>query len=200
MDLHFDPDKTLNDAFEQHYDSLYRYCLSCLDGDEEAAMDAVGNIFTTARAKAEKLSRIRDIRRWLFTVARNSVRNVQRKRQTYRRRFILFDPGSFDFSGSSAETLVPFWEKRVLEAMTCFDTYDPDPEQTDEQIAELKSRFLSGLSAEERELFTSRYDERASLDELSMRYGISKDAVRMRIARITMKLADRIKIYFDETR
>ena len=200
MENRFDPEKVLNEAFEQHYRSLFSYCISCLDGDEQAAMDAVGTVFSIARSKADGLDRIRDIRRWLFTIARNTVRNVQRKRRTYRRRFVLFDPAGFDFSGRNTDSLVPAWEKRVLDAMTCYDSYRLEPEPSEELLAELKSFFLAGLSEEERKLFTSRYDEGVSLDELSKRYGISKDAVTMRIARITMKLTERIKIYFENYR
>ena len=70
----------------------------------------------------------------------------------------------------------------------------------DDRIDALKEVFLNTLSEEERVLFLSRYEEKASLDELSARLGISKDAVRMRIARISAKLTARIKIYFDKDR
>ena len=46
----------------------------------------------------------------------------------------------------------------------------------------------------------ARFQEGVSPDELSKRLGISKDAVRMRIARISIKLIERTRIYFNNDR
>lgn len=191
-----DVDLRINEAFEQHYKLLFRYCLSNLEGDEQAAMDAVDTVFTIARAKAESLDAVTDIKRWLLVTAKNTVKNIKRKQRRYSRRFILFDPADLNAKSFSKNTRLTWWEKRVLSSWTAEDAGFDGGELSDKELAELKTRFLDTLSPEERELFCSRYEQGISTAELAVRYGRTQDAVRLRLSRISIKLTERIRAYF----
>ena len=195
-----DNDKIIENAFEQHYNFLFRYCLSNLEGDEQAAMDAVDTVFMIVKGKSDSLDTIRDMKRWPFTIAKNTVKNIKKKQKRYRRRFILFDPESVNSSSFIEGTQIPWWEKHVFSSWTFEEIGFDDAEMTDEEIEKLKVMFLQTLSDEERTLFCSHYDEGISTRELSERYGKSQAAIRMRLSRISMKLIEKIRIYFQNER
>ena len=200
-----DTETTVNIAFERNYDTLFRYCLACLDGDEQAAMDAVDNVFFIAKEKAEDFDAVSDKKRWLFRTAKNVVRNIQRKRRSYRSRVILLEPARFSHQNFADGTPLPAWEKRLASIFSAEDealemgelSQKGRRELSDEQLEGIKELLLQSLSEDERELIIARYSRGVSTAELSQRLGISKDAVRMRIARASMKLIEKAKIYFE---
>ena len=187
----------IDEAFEQHYKLLFAYCLSNLEGDEQAAMDVVDTVFTVARAKADSLGAVGDMKRWLMAAAKNTVKNVKRKRGRYRRRFLLFDPTSLASDGFSKGTQLTWWEKRVLSSWAAEDAGFEGMQLSDNEIDALKTRFLAELSEGDRELFCSRYEQGVSTAELAERYGKTQDAVRIRLSRISIKLTERIRAYFE---
>lgn len=195
-----DAEKTIELAFEQHYDALFRYCLACLDGDEQAAMDAVENVFIITKEKAEVFEAVKDSKRWLFTTARNTVRNIQRSRRSYRRRYVLFEPAVLSASRFGDGTPLKAWEKKLASVFSAEDEALAETEIPDEEIESIKELLLESLNEDERRLVIARFQEGVSTDELSKRLGISKDAVCMRIARISIKLTERIEIYFENQR
>ena len=194
-----DENSLINDIFEQNYSWLFNYCLANLEGDEQAAMDAVDTVFIIVNSKSDILESVKDIRSWLFTIAKNTVRNTQRKRKRYEHRNLLFDPWSIDPNSYTSGTPASWWERKAVAALAKEDEID-DIDFSDDEIDYLKDQFLYTLSAKERELFCSHYDDGITLSELSESYGISKDAIRMRLSRISMKLTERIKIYFENQR
>ena len=195
-----DPESILKEAFEQYYDYLFKYCLACLNGDEQAAMDAVGNVFIIAKSKSGSLETIKDMKLWLRSLAYNSVRSIRRKNRRYYKRFILFDPGTMEAGDYVDDVKISWWEKNVLSSRTFDEAELDDAKLSDEEIQDLKSAFLNALSDEERILFCSHYEEGASTKELAARYGKSQDAIRMHLLRISIKLVERIKIYFQNER
>lgn len=195
-----DKDTIIENAFEQHYNAIFRYCLSNLEGDEQAAMDAVDTVFMIVKGKADSLDTIRDMKRWLFTIAKNTVKNIRKKQKRYRRRFILFDTRNVNSDSIIEGTQIPWWEKHVFSSWTFEEIGFDDAEMTDEEIERLKVMFLQTLSDEERTLFCSHYDEGISTRELAERYGKSQAAIRMRLSRISMKLMEKIRIYFRDER
>ncbi|MBQ1736242.1 MAG: sigma-70 family RNA polymerase sigma factor [Lachnospiraceae bacterium] len=195
-----DSDTRINEAFERYYKVLFNFCLTKLEGDEQAAMDAIDTVFMIAKSKADGLDGIKDIKQWLFSTARNTVMNIRRVQGRYHRRFIPFDPGSFNTDNYGDGTKIQWWLHKVFSSWSTQEMEFCDQELTDEEIAELKNKFLQTLNGEERELFCSRYDDGVSTKELAERYGKTQDAIRIRLSRISMKLTERIKIYFENER
>lgn len=194
------PESILKEAFEQYYNYLFKYCLACLNGDEQAAMDAVGNVFFIAKSKSESIDKIKDMKLWLRSLAHNSVRSIRRRNRRYYRRFILFDPVTMEACNYVDDAKISWWEKNVLSSWTIDEVELDGAEISDEDIQDLKIAFLNTLPDEERILFCSHYEEGASTKELAARYGKSQDAVRMQLSRISIKLIERIKIYFRNER
>jgi len=92
------PDTSLVDQFrvvyEDHYDDLWRYCLRRA-GSVSDAEDVLSETFTVAWRKFEDAPTGHDVRPWLFTIARNHLRNSWRKskrRRTLTSRVISEDP------------------------------------------------------------------------------------------------------------
>ena len=190
----------INEAFEQNYKGLFGYCMANLDGDEQAAMDAVDTVFMIAGKKADELDKVRDVKLWLMGFAKNTVRNIRRTQKRYKNRFLLFDPISASSEGIAKGTALTWWEKRAYSLMVIEQELPGERRMTEEELGELKEKMLNTLSDEERELFRSRYDDGISTKELAARYGKTQDAVRAKLTRISVKLIDRIKIYFENQR
>lgn len=195
-----DPELQLNEAFERYYGRLFAYCLANLEGDEQAAMDAVDTVFLTAKSKAADMSTVKDPELWLTAIAKNVVRNIRKTEKRYKYRYLLFDPLSVSIEDQTRGTNLSWWEKRAFSLLTVEDELIGERKMSEEELGELKERLLGTLSGEERELFCSRYDDGASTKQLAARMGISQDAVRARLTRISVKLVDRIKIYFQNQR
>ena len=195
-----DVNSQINEAFERYYQYLYRYCLSRLDGDEQAAMDAVDSVFLIVKGKADSLDEIKDMKHWLITIAQNTIKNIRRKQKRYRSRFLLFDTGCFGAEDFVKSSHIMWWEKKVFSSWTTEEYRFNSRDMSDEEINELKGKFLKTLSDEDRELFCSHYEDGLSTRELAAKYGKSQDAIRMRLSRISMKLMERIKIYFQNER
>ena len=190
----------INEAFEQNYKGLFGYCMANLDGDEQAAMDAVDTVFMIAGKKADELDKVRDVKLWLMGFAKNTVRNIRRTQKRYKNRFLLFDPISASSECLAKGTALTWWEKRAYSLMVIEQELPGERRMTEEELGELKEKMLNTLSDEERELFRSRYDDGISTKELAARYGKTQDAVRAKLTRISVKLIDRIKIYFENQR
>ncbi|MBQ3939128.1 MAG: RNA polymerase sigma factor [Clostridia bacterium] len=195
-----DPELQLNEAFERYYGRLFAYCLANLEGDEHAAMDAVDTVFLTAKSKAADMSTVKDPELWLTAIAKNVVRNIRKTEKRYKYRYLLFDPLSVSIEDQTRGTNLSWWEKRAFSLLTVEDELIGERKMSEEELGELKERLLGTLSGEERELFCSRYDDGVSTKQLAARMGISQDAVRARLTRISVKLVDRIKIYFQNQR
>ena len=193
-------DTRINEAFEQYYKGLFNYCFSSLEGDEQSAMDAVDTVFMIAKSKTDGLDEVKDIKKWLFAIAKNAVRNICRKQRRYNHRFILFDPATIDPENYTGGTKIQWWVNRAFSSWQAEEIELDSREMTDEEITALKSKLLQTLSDDERALFCLRYDEGVSTKELAERYGKTLDAIRMRLSRISMKLTERIKIYFENER
>lgn len=192
----------IDSVFERHYDALFKYCLSKLDGDEQAAQDAVDAVYIAALRRDDELVSHSDPRGWLYGTAYNTVKNIRKTRARYVKRHLLFDPSLFSFFGADdrMDRSVPKWEREVRAAWSFEDKLFSEAEPDDGEILRIKEQILGCLTPEERELFRAYYDEKADLTELAERYSLSKQAVCMRIKRISAKVANRLKIYFQEVR
>lgn len=195
-----DSDSIINNAFEQNYQTIFNYCLVNLDGDDQAAMDAVENVFIIAKGKSDTIETIRDVKHWLMSIAKNTVKNIRKKNKRYHNRFILFDPGAIEASKFVEDAAVSWWERSVLSSWSFEEVGLAGKEMSDDDIANLKSKILDTLSDDERKLHCSHYEEGVSIKDLAAQYGKSLDAIRMRLSRISIKLVERIKIYFENER
>ncbi len=179
-----DPEGYLELLFAENYDRLFRYCMVKLDSDKQAAADCVGDVFLLAKSRAEELAAHPDPVGFLYKAASNYARNAAKKKRRRRRKLVSLDrmlesAGFSDgFPGADAAKLIG--------PLSAESRSGAPPEEED--AAELRGKLLADLRYEERTIFEMYYDEALSADEIAKRLGISKDAVRMRLFRVSDKL------------
>lgn len=183
----------INELFEKHYPRLLTYCTVRLKNDEQLGCDAADSVFFIASQKKERLEQHPDPEGWLFKTANNVIRDVRKKQRRTRKRYFTLDPSVLSATVDSFERGIRL-EGVLSEEADHADELDITV--TDDEIEDIKEVILSSLRPEERELYELRFKKRLSVNELSSRYGISPAAVKMRLARIKLKITDKTKIYF----
>lgn len=78
--------------FARHGASVHRYALRMLDGDHQAAEDAVQEAFTKAWLRIESFQHRSSLRTWLFKITSNECRDVRRRRRPIAVDDRLFSP------------------------------------------------------------------------------------------------------------
>lgn len=160
--------------YEQYFGLVYKYCLSKLRHDEDAADETAHAVFDSAAESWEKLREHPNILGWLMLTAKNLIRRRWR------------DGGRDKLRSIPLELIVSVPDPR--------DPFD-SVELSDKDIAGITEQVLSGLSPAEREIYELFYRSNLPYPDIAEKLGISEAAVRARLARVKAKLMKRI-IYF----
>ncbi len=167
----------LEELFKMNYDRLFRYCMVKLDSDKQAAADCVGDVFLIAKKKAELLMQHPDPVGFLNKAALNCCRNHAKYRRRRLRRFVSLDAfmDRIGFSGEPGALPPP-------------DPLADRPRLSPEELEKLRAEVLSELTNEERELYLMHYEEGLGFDAVGEKLGVSPNAARMRIFRLSDRL------------
>lgn len=178
---------TLNEIAEREYGALYKYCLKRSGGDEQLAGECAAEAFL----RAERLGDPPDhpnIAGWLRRTARNVIHEKLRERKEYAKRNVsledLAERGEAPFFG----------RERVFIA----ELFESENDLDDEDIVRIKEEILGELPPGDRELIELFYEQKLSLGEIAERLGRSKDAVRVKLSRLTDKVTESVRRYFEE--
>ena len=145
-----------------HFDSVARYCLRRLP--EHSAQDAVSEVFLAAWRRFDSMPQGEDSLPWLYGVAKNVVRNIDRSQRRTTRLSAKIDA-----------------EPRYLEP-------SPDIQVIqNEQDAELVAA-LESLKPDDREVLRLRSYEGLSLKQISIAVGCSEEAAKKRVSRALTRL------------
>lgn len=141
-------------------------------GLDDAADDLLQEVFLTAMDKCGSLVSHPDIRRWLFATASNKAMNYGCKRANEKRRTVwTVEPDDTEqIPDPSAEIAL---ERILDEEIDCEDVI---------------RRVKDSLTKPEQLLYAQAYEANESPAELSMAYGISEAAMRMRISRLRKRI------------
>ena len=179
--------KTLNEIAEREYDALYKYCLKRSGGDEQLAGECAAEAFL----RAERLGDPPDhpnIAGWLRRTAGNVIHEKLRERKEYAKRNVsledLAERGEAPFFG----------RERVFIA----ELFESENDLDDEDIVRIKEEILGELPPGDRELIELFYEQKLSLGEIAERLGRSKDAVRVKLSRLTDKVTEMVRRYFEK--
>jgi len=153
--------------YETHVDDLGAYCRRRLGADE--AEDALADVFAVAWRRREDVPLGHEARLWLYGVARNVVRNSQRKARRRRRLNARLIGSSDPPESGPAETLITM------------------SEHEDVLVA------LVGLKPSDQELLRLRAWEELSRDDIARVLGISVAAVDMRLHRAIARMSRALK-------
>ena len=99
-------DMALEEVYDLHAPSLFRYALA-LTGRRDDAEDAVQDVFLRLVRESVRLSKIRDMRSYLFTAVRNSVYSILRRRKSLsdKERAIIRETDILDESNLTIEVI-----------------------------------------------------------------------------------------------
>ncbi len=156
------PIQRFREVFGANFDVVQAYCLRRLPPDEAA--DAVSEVFLVAWRRVEEIPEDTDARLWLFGVARNVVRNLDR---TSRRRF------------------------RTVTRLGGLATPPPTDPETQVLVAAEHRQVLDAfrrLSSDEQEVLHLRLWEELSVAESATVLGCSAKAASKRYQRALSRL------------
>lgn len=181
--------KSLSEIAEQQYDSLYKYCLKKTGGDEQMAGECAAEAFLRAKKLGDP-PRHPNISGWLRRTAANIVHEKLREKKKYEKRNVSLERLIDEDIGS----LAPFL-KRECDFMD--ELFASSAEPTNDDILKMKREILEMLSPSDRELMVLAYEKKLSPREIAELTGKSKDAVRVKLARLTDKVTVMVRNCFD---
>ena len=167
-------DEFIRDLYEQYFDVIKKYCLSKLRFDEDAAADCAHAVFDKAAEAYEKLKDHPNVLGWLMITAKHLLHKKWRK-------------STRDSSRSIPLELVT----AIPDGRDPFDAVELD----DNDIARITEAVLSVLDERETEFYTLCFKQGLPFPEIAERMGVTEKAARAKLARIKLKLKQRI-IYF----
>lgn len=167
-------DDFVRELYERHYQTVYAYVLPKLGFREDAAADCAHAVFDEAGDKYEKLKDHPNVLGWLMVTAKHKLHKAWRK--------------------STRDTA-----RNIPLEIACAIPDNRDPfdavELSDGEIKAITEEVLSGLSENEFEIYRMYFVENDSFEKIARKLGVSEKAVRARLARVKVKLKNRI-IYF----
>lgn len=163
-------EKQVNKLFEECYHEyrvkLFNYCLARLSGNREEADDCVQESFTLFYKKLKAGEEFEHPRAFLYRTAENFVKRQKEKNAKTLMRNVPIDDVEI-----GAET--EFFQR--LEEIDF------------EAFAE---RLISCLSEKEKEIYSLRYIEKMSVEEMAERSGVSRPAMSMKLMRLRNKIKE----------
>ena len=170
----------LNQIAEKHYEQILAYCLKKTSGDRQMAEDCA--VETFVRAQNARIAKAHpNAVGWLYKTARNVVHEKQREKKKYEKHNVSLER----LVDEDIASLAPFLSR---ESDYLDELFAPDPGRDDEEIMRSKREILGTLPASDRELIALAYEKKLPLGEIARLTGRSKDAVRVKLARLTDKV------------
>lgn len=165
-------EKQVNKLFEECYAEyrikLFNYCLARLSGSREEADDCVQETFTLFYKKLKSGEEFEKPRAFLYRTADNFVSRQREKNAKDLKRNVSIDEIEI---GTETE----FFQK--LEEID-FDAFAKE--------------LLSLLSEKEKEIYSQRYVQKMSVEEMAERSGISRPAMSMKLMRLRNKIKETV--------
>lgn len=166
----------LRELYERYFGVINKYCLPKLGFDENAAADCAHAVFDKAGEQYEKLKDHPNILGWLTVTAKYLVH----KRWTKDTR-------------SAARSIPLELAAAIPDQRDPFDAV----ELSEKEIRRITAQVLSELDAKERELYELCFVKNLPFAKIAESTGMTEKAARAKLARIKLKLKQRI-IYFLE--
>lgn len=146
------------ELYQRHYSRLYHYCYTIVHNAEEAA-DLVQDTFAKAAEKIQHLKNPALFTSWLFRIAHNRCIDKAKYRQKHH---TVSPEGSFQFADIEFDLEAALAKEDAIDRITL---------------------LMEELSPEARTILLAKYCEGRSIHELTILWGISESAVKMRLAR-----------------
>jgi RNA polymerase sigma-70 factor (ECF subfamily) len=151
--------------YDRYFDRVFGY-IRLRIGDRPTSEDVTSQVFVTALAKIDRFRGRGPFAAWLFRIARNAVRNEQRRRRPV----------------GDADSL-----------LASLPAADPDPADVAlarERLVRLHAA-VAGLGRDEQHLLALRHGAGMSFEEIATSLGIKPGAARVRMHRVIEQLRRR---------
>ena len=157
------------DLYRKYYAPVYKYCLVRLSFDRDQAADAADNVFMTLYEKRDRVDPGERIGMWLYRAADNYIKKEYLKNKRY---YAMIDD-SIDPGDPENEGLAP-----------AFDRYFRDDTPEEDMIRKVGE----SIPEEYRELFSLRYVEKKTLEEMVKQLGVPYSTLRRRMAKTDLEV------------
>ena len=164
-------DEFIRELYEKYFDTVKKYCLPKLGFDEEAAADCAHAVFDKAGEKYEKLKSHPNVLGWLMVTAKHLVKKSWSKGTREASRRVTLELAA-----------------RLPDPRDPFDAV----EMSEADIKRITAEVLSGLDPREREFYELCFVKNLPFAEIAERTGVTEKAARAKLARIKLKLKQRI--------
>lgn len=165
-----------NQFFNEYFAKLFRFALSRLNGDEEAAKDVVQRSFTKAISKLESYRGESRLFTWLCTICRNESIDWLRKQGRDRDRFIPIEDNP-DI-------------QLVVDTFRADAGDEPDARLEREQALKLIQVALDTLPANYGNALEWKYVDGRSVAEIARRLEVGPEAAQSLLARARRAFAE----------
>ncbi len=167
MSVPLQKQEILSQAYHDHADALFRYCLVKLSS-RERALDAVQEVFVRVWQYLLEEKDITHMKSFLFTTAYRLIVDGYRKKK-YESLDVLIEDG-FDIDDGNDLPLLSVDAERALKALHTLDSEDKDI---------MLFRFVSGMGPKE-------------ISEIT---GLSENVISVRVHRALEKLRNTLNIH-----
>ncbi len=158
-------EQTFNELYEANADSIFRMCLF-KTSDREVALDLSQDIFTRMWAYLVKGNEVENLRAFLFTIARNRIKDYYKKKKT-----ITLTKAGID----GVEEFIP-------DSVVTSDRAE---------IVEL-IELIQNLPSQHAELIQLRYIEGLPIEEIALIYNVRPNTLAVKIHRILHSIREQI--------
>ncbi len=169
-------DKLLRMAYVSYYEASYYYCVARTKHARGSEEDSVQNAFLVYYKKLLSGENIINVKAFLYRTCENMCRKADTK-------FLRDAKRSVDLENV---TDIPAKETDVFALELDYDA--------------LKEELVGMLSEEEQTLFTLKYEQKKTLEEIAKQLGISPNAAALRTSRLRKKIKTLIPITIDKYR
>lgn len=160
--------------YEKYFETVKKYCLPKLRFDEAAAADCAHSVFDEAYAQAEKLQQHPNPLGWLMQTAKHKLHKRWRSETRETARNV-----PLELAAALPDSRDPFDAVELPES----------------EIRRITAAVLSGLDEKERQYYELCFVRSLPFAQIAREMGVSEKAARAKLARIKLKLKQRI-IYF----
>ena len=162
--MHTQHAQELKECFTNYADSLYRFCLFRLHGDEMVASDLVQESFYRAGVELAKWREIQNLKSFIFRIAMNLIIDLSRK--------VKVD--ALDESEDAYPETVFSPEKQAFAQIELERMYE----------------VLDRIDPDDRNLFLLRYTEEIAPKEIASMLGLNINALTVRLHRLKNTIAE----------
>lgn len=163
----------MDEWYDEYFDLMFRYAMTKLNNDEDAAVQCTHAVFDSALENIETLKNHDNISGWMIQTLKNQIKRYYRKDAMRQKRNQLF-LALHHQDDSQYEN----WADNMI---------------SQEEILRIKSQIILQLSKDDQNLYQLYYVEHRTVKDISKAIGISESAAKVRLFRLRSRVCDYIK-------